>query len=130
MNTVLDQVKSETLAIIEANAKRFGLSVDDYLRSLLPAEEKELALKADENAPKIEVSSEEREVKRQKSITWIKSHREEYGGNYVALDGDILIATGEKHGDALKQAIKKGYKKPFVGLVYPLDYVGYCGGWD
>ena len=128
MNKVLDQVKPETLVIIETNANRFGLSVDDYLRSLLPAEEKELALKAD--AEQSEESTEDREIKRQKSIGWIKSYREEYGGKYVALDGDNLITTGEKHGDALKQAIKKGYKNPFVGYVYPLDYVGYWGGWD
>jgi len=49
MNTTLEQVKPETLAIIEANAERFGLSVDDYLRSLLPSNEKELALKSDDD---------------------------------------------------------------------------------
>jgi Family of unknown function (DUF5678) len=126
MNLTFEQVKPETLAVIEANAKRFGLSVDDYLQSILPQKEQNLALKA-EKPP--EESGEEREIKRQKSIAWIKSHREEYGGLYVALDGDKLIATGQKHGDALKSAFQKGFKKPFVGLVYPLDYVGYWGGW-
>jgi hypothetical protein len=127
MNLTFGQVKPETLAVIEANAKRFGLSVDDYLQSILPKEEQNLALKA-EKLP--EESAEEREIKRQKLIAWIKSHREEYGGLFVALDGDKLIATGQKHGDALKSALQKGCQKPFVGLVYPLDYVGYWGGWD
>lgn len=127
MNTPLEQVKPETLAIIEANAERFGLSVDDYLRSLLPTEEKELAIKADEQS---EESAEEREIKRQKSIVWIKTHRKEYGGKYVALDGDKLIAVGEKYGDALKLARQKGYKNAFIGNVYPKDYVGYWGGLD
>lgn len=127
MNTTLEQVKPETLAIIESNAKRFGLSVDDYLRSLLPNEEKELALKGEEQS---EESAEEREAKRQKSIAWIKSHCEEYGGKYVALDGDKLIAVGERYGDAFKVALQKGHKKPFVDYVYPKDYVGYWGGWD
>ncbi len=126
MNLTFEQVKPETLAVIKANAKRFGLSVDDYLQSILPQKEQNLALKA-EKLP--EESGAEREIKRQKSIAWIKSHREEYGGLYVALDGDKLIATGEKYGDALKIAHQKGFKKPFVGLVYPLDYVGYWGGW-
>ncbi|HMS38814.1 MAG TPA: DUF5678 domain-containing protein [Pyrinomonadaceae bacterium] len=127
MNATFEQVKPETLAIIEANAKRFGLSVDDYLRSLLPKEEKELALKADEHN---EESAEEREIKRQKSITWIKTHREEYGGKYVALDGDKLIAVAEKYGDALKLARQKGYKNTFIGDVLPLDYEGFMGGLD
>jgi hypothetical protein len=77
-----------------------------------------------------EESVEEREAKRQKSIAWIKSHVEEYGGKYVALDGDKLIAVGDRHGDALKAVIKTGYKKAFVGFVYPNDYVGYWGGWN
>lgn len=38
------EIKSETLAILEKQAKVFGLSVDDYLRSLLPKTEKELPL--------------------------------------------------------------------------------------
>ena len=127
MNANLEQVKPETLAIIESNAKRFGLSVDDYLRSLLPNEEKELALEGEDQS---EESAEEREARRQKSIVWIKSHREEYGGKYVALDGDKLIAVGEKYGDALKLAIKAGHKNAFIGNVYPIDYVGYWGGLD
>lgn len=46
MNTTLEQVKPETLAIIESNAKQFGLSVDDYLRSLLPSNKNDMSLKS------------------------------------------------------------------------------------
>lgn len=131
MNSTIEQVRPETLAIIEANAERIGLSVDEYLRSLLPESEQELALKSGGGESSNEnESAEQREAKRQKSITWIKSHQEEYGGIYVALDGDKLIATGKKHGDAHKLAVQAGYKKPFVGLVYPADYVGFWGGWE
>lgn len=42
MNT--KEIKSETLAILEKQAKIFGLSIDEYLRSLLPKTEKELPL--------------------------------------------------------------------------------------
>lgn len=121
MNTTFEQVKPETLAIIKANAERFGLSVDEYLRSLLPNEEKNLALQAES----AEESQEERQIKRQKSIAWIKSHREEYGGMYVALDGDELIGTGEKYGDVFKLARQKGFTNAFIGDVLPPDYVGF-----
>lgn len=158
MNQTLEQIKPETIALIEANAAHLGISVDDYLRRLLPTGEQELALKADAKDDEFEAdmlafaeetndlpeyngtylrediyaeeSVEEREIKRQKSIAWIKSHREEYGGKYVALDGDELIAVGDRHGDALKAAIKAGYKKAFVGNVLPIGYEGYMGGWD
>jgi len=130
MNTSHEQVKPETLAIIEAQAKRFGLSIDDYLRSLLQSVEKDMSLKADAETNGTEESVEEKEIKRQKSIAWIKSHREEYGGVFVVLDGDKLIGTGKRYGDALKLAIRKGYKNAFIGDVLPLDYEGYMGGFD
>lgn len=38
------EIKSETLEILEKQAKIFGLSVDEYLRNLLPKTEKELPL--------------------------------------------------------------------------------------
>lgn len=132
MNATLEQIKPETLELIKAQAAKFGLSVDEYLRRLLPRHEKELALKADNAEPtSINAESpEEKEAKRQKSIAWIKSHRAEYGGKYVALDGDKLIGIGERYGDALKLALQAGYKNAFIGDVLPLDYEGFMGGLD
>jgi hypothetical protein len=46
MSVNIEQIKPETLTIIERQAKFFGLSVDEYLRSLLPKTEKELPLEA------------------------------------------------------------------------------------
>ena len=43
MNSTLEQIKPETLAIIEKQAKAFGLSADEYLRSILPINEKKSA---------------------------------------------------------------------------------------
>jgi hypothetical protein len=36
MNSILEQIKPETAQMIAAEAKAQGLSVDDYLRTLLP----------------------------------------------------------------------------------------------
>ncbi|MDQ3749721.1 MAG: hypothetical protein M3367_12050, partial [Acidobacteriota bacterium] len=47
MNAILKQIKPETVELLEKQAAKFGLSVDDYLRRLLPTDEQELALKAD-----------------------------------------------------------------------------------
>ena len=47
MNQTLEQIKPETVELLEKQAAKFGLSVDDYLRRLLPTGEQELALKAD-----------------------------------------------------------------------------------
>ena len=47
MSATSGQIKPETLAIIEKQAKNFGLSADEYLRNLLPETEDDLALKAE-----------------------------------------------------------------------------------
>lgn len=47
MSFALNQISPELLALIEHQAKKLGLSVDEYLRRLLPVNEKELALESD-----------------------------------------------------------------------------------
>lgn len=47
MSVRTEQIKPETIALIERQAEIFGLSVDDYLQSLLPQNENDLALKND-----------------------------------------------------------------------------------
>lgn len=38
MNETIEQISLETIAMIESQAKLAGLSVDDYLKSLIPKE--------------------------------------------------------------------------------------------
>jgi hypothetical protein len=49
MSLILQEIKSETLEILENQANMFGLSVDDYLRSLLPKTVNNLSLEGDLN---------------------------------------------------------------------------------
>ena len=55
MNSTLDEITPETIALIESQAKNLGLSVDDYLRRLLPADEMELGLRLDAEDDDFEV---------------------------------------------------------------------------
>jgi hypothetical protein len=68
-------------------------------------------------------------AKRQKAIDWIKTHRAEYGGMYVALDGDTLLGTGRNYVEAMRAARAAGVEKALVDYVHPTDYVGSMGGW-
>lgn len=47
MNQTLKEIQPETIDLIASQANAMGLSVDQYLRGLLPADELELGLKAD-----------------------------------------------------------------------------------
>ncbi len=63
---------------------------------------------------------------RQKRQAWIRANRSRYGGLYVALDGDKLLASGRSYAEAFDAA---GTPDAFVDFVPPDDYVGETGGW-
>ncbi len=65
--------------------------------------------------------------KRQQHVEWMKSHRQEYGGLYVALDGDRLLGTGRNYPEAAAAARQVGVPNAFIDVVLPLDYEGYLG---
>ena len=46
MNVILEQVKPETISILEVQAKSSGLSIDEYLKSLMGISEDETKLVA------------------------------------------------------------------------------------
>ena len=69
------------------------------------------------------------ESRRKQHLEWLKANRAQYGGQYVALDGDRLIATGKNYPEAAAAAQRAGIKRAFVTFVYPPDYVGETGGW-
>lgn len=78
-------------------------------------------------APSAETAAAE--MRRQQHLEWMKSHRQEYGGLYVALDGERLVATGKNFPEAARAAQAAGVPQAFVTFVHPPDYVGEMGGW-
>ncbi len=59
---------------------------------------------------------------------WVKEHRAEYQGKYVALQDGELVATGKNYPEALTQAKKLGVEKPMITYIFPLDSEPF-GGW-
>ncbi len=68
------------------------------------------------------------ESRRRQHAEWLKSHRQEYGGMYVALDGDRLLGTGKNYPEAAAAARQAGVSNAYVDFVLPPDYEGYMGG--
>jgi hypothetical protein len=65
---------------------------------------------------------------RQERLEWLKSHREEYAGQYVALDGVVLVGHGGTIREAHEQASQNGVDNPFlVRLTSESD--GLFAGW-
>ncbi len=59
---------------------------------------------------------------------WVKEHRAEYQGKYVALEDGKLVGTGKNYPEALAEAKKNGSEKPMITYIFPLDSEPF-GGW-
>ena len=73
--------------------------------------------------------SNENEQVRRRRMEWLKSHREEYGGQYVALDGDQLLAVGPSYRTAREKALAAGKPNAFVTYLLKPDEIAEMGGW-
>jgi hypothetical protein len=64
-----------------------------------------------------------------KSLRWLDENREKYLGQWVALDGDRLIASGPTAKEVYSKAKAEGVDIPFVELVVERESVPFTGGW-
>ncbi|MEW6207019.1 MAG: DUF5678 domain-containing protein [Acidobacteriota bacterium] len=67
-------------------------------------------------------------LKREQHMVWLKAHREEYAGQYVALDGDRLVGSGATIREAHQQAREQGVEHPFLVHVSSANDAPF-GGW-
>ena len=61
-------------------------------------------------------------------IAWLAEHREEYAGQWVALEGDRLIAAGFNASEVYESARNSGVELPLVVQVEHPDALPF-GGW-
>lgn len=67
-------------------------------------------------------------VDRSREMAWIENNRSRYAGQWVALDGDRLIAYGNDP-LAFKEKVKsEGVERPFV-IHIKEEPEAYVGGW-
>lgn len=59
---------------------------------------------------------------------WLAEHGEEYAGQWVALDGDRLLAHGERASEVYAAVREAGVSLPLVVRVDPTDHLPF-GGW-
>jgi hypothetical protein len=60
---------------------------------------------------------------------WLEENREKYLGQWVALDGDRLLASGSTAKEVYSKAKAEGVEIPFVELVTGREPVSSTGGW-
>lgn len=85
-----------------------------------------------EQAQQTNMSSPDKEPdgdKRNRRAKWLNANRECYGGQYVALEVDELVATGRTMREAKEAARAAGKADAFVTYLPKPDFVGEMGGW-
>jgi len=63
------------------------------------------------------------------SLRWLHENRDKYLGQWVALDGDHLIASGATAKEDYSKAKTEGVEIPFVELVTEEQREPFTGGW-
>jgi len=93
----------------------------DQARSLSYAEKQKLreALDAEleHSQPEIthpQPTNGEDDTMRERRLNWLKTHREQFAGQYVALVGDTLVGHGRTMREARDEAKKNGVENPFL----------------
>lgn len=61
--------------------------------------------------------------------SWINAHREEYLGQWVALDGDRLVVHGTDAKQVYDEAREQGITAPYLERVSPKQEA-FIGGWQ
>lgn len=59
---------------------------------------------------------------------WVEAHREEFLGQWVALDGAKLVAHGTEARAVYDEARARGIESPYLDQVLP-TVDAYVGGW-
>ena len=111
---------------LEAEAKRQGISTDALARNLL-----EENLKRDDDngsSASPRVIAKDLPIKdRSREAEWLRTHRDEYAGQWVALDGEKLIASGDDLKQVATTARRSGVPHALMIRVEVSDALPFAG---
>ncbi|SRR6266498_3728465 len=132
--TLTIDVPSELEQRLEAEAKRQGVSKDAFVRITLEerlmAETEEKLKDGDSDAsvtlPRT-IRGDLPVRDRSREYTWLAQHRDEYIGQWVALDRENLIASGDDLKRVVRTAREAGAPDALMVLVEPSDALPFAG---
>ena len=111
-----------------------SLSFDQIIKSIveLPAPEQERIRRwlNEKGVTNEEGQSSQAHANRSaKSLRWLHENQKKYSGQWIALDGDRLIASAPTSKEVYSKAKAEGVEIPFVELVTNQEPVPSTGGW-
>jgi len=111
---------------LEAEAERRGISTDELARKVL---EENLKLDEHNGSPILpHILNKGLSIgDRSRETEWLRRHRHEYAGQWVALDGETLIANGNDLKEVAKTARQSGVPDALMIRVEALDGLPFAG---
>ena len=113
--TLTVEMPQELEIKIEEEATRKGVSKDEFVRSVL---EEKLSFKTKRpNFPAKIIATDVPVRDRSREDVWLEKHRDEYDGQWVALDGDKLIVADADGKEFARKARESGLNGLFLIFV-------------
>jgi uncharacterized protein DUF5678 len=111
---------------LEAEAERRGISRDALARKML---EEKLKLEEQNGSPALpRILNKDLCIRdRSRETEWLRKHRDEYAGQWVALDGERLIASGDDLKEVASTARRLGAADALMMRVEPNDALPFAG---
>ena len=63
-----------------------------------------------------------------REFQWLKEHKHEHAGKWVAVEGDTLVSVGDNAKEVYAAARAAGVRAPLVDFISPIDDLPF-GGW-
>ena len=121
------EVSPELENRIEAEARNKGVGKDEFVRIVL---EEKFSLQKTRRLPVegriIATDLPIRDFSREHD--WLAKNRDEYDGQYVALDGDTLLAHSENGQEVVAKVKELNLKSVFMVFVEGSDALPFIGG--
>ena len=109
----------EVEASLAARARALGVELDAYVQTLLQQQAASSPLRPVDDATQ--------EVERQMSeLSWLETHREQFAGRWVALEGSVLLAVGDSAREVYA-AIARREGAPLVTRIEPEGQLPFAG---
>ena len=117
---------SELERRLEAEAKRQGISTDALARNML---EEKLKLEDQNGSSDLpRALAKDLPIRdRSREAPWLRKHRDAYAGQWVALDGERLIASGHDLKQVPATARRSGVPDAQMMRVEPNDALPFAG---
>lgn len=125
---------SQTQEALRASLSTSAGQTQEALRAFLSAHSSFLTEAITSALTSLRASPERTEERRPApdsmlELKWLQEHQKDYAGEWVALDGDQLIARGSSAREVYQNAKRSGIQVPFIAWVESEEDQLPFGGW-